>query len=292
MFIFNKENPTAVLFAEYGGNEGPHGIKEGDPRVETLRTLIDSRATRVEEFDHRHLIAFFDQTDRAMETARELHLALISTDPPTQPVFMALHAGKKEIPGKPPAKGGLAEVVRSVVGLADEQALLMSDAAWKALSEPVQAHATSSLKPVPQGAGGQLYEMAWVEPTTAERTKMVTMMWDKQDATAHVHLLLTYREQQIQVNASRPAIIIGRSSQCDLIVNHKRASRLHARIEYKDGNFVLVDQSGNGTFVRFSDGDKVKVHMSSQAIRGAGDIGFGDAEDALSDDALRFVSVE
>ena len=81
-------------------------------------------------------------------------------------------------------------------------------------------------------------------------------------------------------------------SQAALIVNHQSASRLHARIEYKDGNFVLVDQSGNGTFVRFSDGDKVKVHMNSVPIRGAGDIGLGDAEDALSDDALRFVCVE
>jgi len=162
----------------------PGAVATGGSTCSLVDAIIDGRATRVEEFDHRHLIAFFDQTDRALETARELHLALISTDPPTQPVFMALHAGKKEIPGKPPAKGGLAEVVRSVVGLADEQALLMSDAAWKALSEPVQAHATSSLKPVPQGAGGQLYEMAWVEPTTAERTKMVTMMWDKQDAPA------------------------------------------------------------------------------------------------------------
>lgn len=292
MFIFNKENPVAVLLAEYGGTEGPHGLGPDDPRLSPLRNLIERRGARLDEFDHRHLLAVFEQTDQAAEAARELRLALISTDPPTQPVFMALHAGKKETPGKPPAKGGLAEVVRSLVGLADELALLMSDTARNALSEPVQGHATNSLKPVPQGAGGQLYEMVWEEPTTAERTKMVTMMWDKQDVTAHLHMLLTYRELQIQVNVSRPAIIIGRSSQCDLVVNHKRASRLHARIEYRDGNFVLVDQSGNGTFVRFSDGDKVKVHMNTMAIRGAGDIGLGDAEDAMSDDALRFVCVE
>jgi adenylate cyclase len=91
---------------------------------------------------------------------------------------------------------------------------------------------------------------------------------------------------------SQPAIIMGRSSQCDLIVNHQSASRLHARIEYKDGNFVLVDQSGNGTFVRFSDGDKVKVHNKGVPIRGAGDIGLGDAKDALSEDAVRFICVE
>ncbi len=292
MFIFNKENPVTVLLAEYGGTEGPHGLGPEDPRLVPLRTLLEKRAARLDEFDHRHLLAVFDQADPALEAARELHLALISTDPPTQPVFMALHSGKKETPGKAPAKGSLAETARNLIGLADEQGLLMSDATWKALSEPVRAHATDSLKPVPQGAGSQLYEMAWVEPTTAERTRMVTMMWDKQDVTAHLHLLITYRELQIQVNVSRPAIIIGRSSQCDLVVNHARASRLHARVEYRDGNFVLVDQSGNGTFVRFSDGDKVKVHQNTLPIRGAGDIGLGDPEYALSDDAVRFVCVE
>ena len=131
---------------------------------------------------------------------------------------------------------------------------------------------------MPQGAGAALYEMPWTEPTEAERTKMVTMMWDKQDVTTHAQLVVTYRDQQIQVSISQPAIIMGRSSQCDLIVNHQSASRLHARIEYKDGNFVLVDQSGNGTFVRFSDGDKVKVHMKGVPIRGAGDIGLGDGQ--------------
>ena len=55
---------------------------------------------------------------------------------------------------------------------------------------------------------------------------------------------------------------------------------------------MLVDQSGNGTFVRFSDGDKVKVHNSGLPIRGAGDIGLGDAKDATSEDAVRFICVE
>lgn len=69
-------------------------------------------------------------------------------------------------------------------------------------------------------------------------------------------------------------------------------SRLHARIEYADGDFVPMDPDGNVTFVRFSDGDKVKVHDKSVPIRGAGDIGLGDAKDAMSEDAVRFICVE
>ena len=291
MFIFNKGKSVVLLLAEYGGAEGPRGLVPDDPRLVPLSTLVQHRGARLEEFDNRRLLAVFESADNAAEAARELHLALISTDPPTSPVHISLHAGH-ETPGKSAAKGPLAEVVRSLAGLADPEALLLSHDAWGMLNPAMQSSAVDSLKPVPQGAGAKLLEMPWVEPTTAERTRMVTMMWEKQDVTAHLHLLVTYRDKQIQINVSHPAIIMGRSSQCDLIVNHKRASRLHARIEYHDGNFVLVDQSGNGTFVRFSDGDKVKLHMNSMPIRGAGDIGLGDTEDALSDDAVRFICVE
>lgn len=291
MFIFNKGKPVALLLAEYGGAEGPGGLGPDDPRLVPLQSLLKERGAQLEEFDHSHLLASFDSADKAAEAARQLHLALISTEPPTSPVHMSLHAGN-ETPGKVAAKGPLASVVRSMAGLADQTALLLSDEAWKTLAPGLQSSAVDSLKPVPQGAGTKLYEMPWTEPTTAERTRMVTMMWDKQDVTAHVHMVLTYRDKQIQISVTQPAIIMGRSGQCDLVVEHQRASRLHARIEYKDGNFVLVDQSGNGTFVRFSDGDKVKVHMNSMPIRGAGDIGLGDSEDAMSGDAVRFICVE
>jgi|SRR6185312_1725701 len=291
MFIFNKAKTVAVLLAEFGGAEGPGGLGPEDPRLVPLQTLLKNRGAQLEEFDNRHVLAAFESTDNAVEAARELHLALISTEPPTSPVHMALHAGS-EGPGKTSAKGALGLVVHNVAALADQMALVLSEPAWKALTPALQGSAVSSLKPVPQGAGGALYEMPWTEPSEAERTRMVTMMFEKQDITAVAHLVITYRDQQIQVSVSQPAIIMGRSSQCDLIVNHQSASRLHARIEYKDGNFVLVDQSGNGTFVRFSDGDKIKVHNKGVPIRGAGDIGLGDAKDAMSEDAVRFICVE
>jgi hypothetical protein len=81
MFIFNKAKTVAVLLAEFGGAEGPGGLGPEDPRLVPLQTLLKNRGAQLEEFDNRHVLAAFESTDTAVEAARELHLALISTEP-------------------------------------------------------------------------------------------------------------------------------------------------------------------------------------------------------------------
>jgi diguanylate cyclase (GGDEF)-like protein len=49
---------------------------------------------------------------------------------------------------------------------------------------------------------------------------------------------------------SKPLLVIGRDSTCDLAVPDEAASRQHAAIEGKDGGFEITDlRSTNGTFV-------------------------------------------
>jgi adenylate cyclase len=48
-------------------------------------------------------------------------------------------------------------------------------------------------------------------------------------------------------------IRVGRHSEVEFVVSDPRVSRLHARIDYRDGRFVLSDASSFGTWVRFGD---------------------------------------
>lgn len=48
-------------------------------------------------------------------------------------------------------------------------------------------------------------------------------------------------------------IRVGRHSDVEFVVSDPRVSRLHARIDYRDGAFVLSDASSFGTWVRFGD---------------------------------------
>lgn len=104
-----------------------------------------------------------------------------------------------------------------------------------------------------------------------------------------VVLSLSYREQHFSLSAADREFTLGREAGCDLVIPQPRASRLHGRIEYRGGVFVLLDLSANGTFVHF-DGDREFVlRRSFVPLRGRGRIGLGASTSGLgAADALHF----
>lgn len=90
-------------------------------------------------------------------------------------------------------------------------------------------------------------------------------------------MILRYRGQSIKVNKERRSVVLGREEACDLIVESDLASRLHLRIELRSGKFMAVDQSTNGTYIRFSDGNVVHIAREEAVLRGNGFISLGQA---------------
>lgn len=82
---------------------------------------------------------------------------------------------------------------------------------------------------------------------------------------------------------------MGRVSDCDLRMRRERVSRFHASIEFRDGEYHLVDDSSNGSYVRFIDGRGTKVHKASLVLNGSGSIALGDEAPADDPDLVHFV---
>jgi hypothetical protein len=88
-------------------------------------------------------------------------------------------------------------------------------------------------------------------------------------------LLLFYQGAEIACGTDIGEFVMGRSSECNLKVAAKTASRRHAVVRSRQGEFVLVDLSRNGTYVR-TGGQKPKVlHGSSATLSGSGSIYLG-----------------
>ena len=68
--------------------------------------------------------------------------------------------------------------------------------------------------------------------------------------------------------------LLGRSENCDQVVDHPTVSREHAEFLYKDGQFIFRDFSTNGSAVVRGD-RTIKVHRSSIELRGSGKIYLG-----------------
>lgn len=69
--------------------------------------------------------------------------------------------------------------------------------------------------------------------------------------------------------------VIGRGVQSDLLCETRLASRTHAKIGFKRGKFLLIDQSSNGTFVLTDEGESIFVKRQEIMLWGSGHIGLG-----------------
>lgn len=134
---------------------------------------------------------------------------------------------------------------------------------------------------------------------------MIEVLWQREDVTRmstafkpaasvanKAKLLLRYRDQQVEISESNPSVVMGRADENDLVVKNTLISRMHARIEYRKGNFVLVDQSINGTYVRTNSGEELFVRRDNYPIKGNGIIGLGQRLAPESPDAISFQSQE
>lgn len=104
-----------------------------------------------------------------------------------------------------------------------------------------------------------------------------------------VRLVLSHRGTEHEVTPASRVMLIGRSDECDLVVAHPFASRIHARIVYRLGKFVLIDQSKNGTYIRPDGGEEVCLNEQEEfPLAGEGQVGLGQPIEAAGEDAIGY----
>ncbi len=100
---------------------------------------------------------------------------------------------------------------------------------------------------------------------------------------------IRFGEQLLALNQTRPTITMGRQEHNDLEVIDTRVSRSHARIEYREGAFVLIDHSTNGTFVLMEGKKGVNLRRDEIPLEGSGFITLGRKGDPEHPKAIHFV---
>lgn len=88
-------------------------------------------------------------------------------------------------------------------------------------------------------------------------------------------LVLRHREQQVTVSDRNLTATLGGGAGCSMVIQDGFASALHATVECHLGKFFVSDQSPNGTYVRFDDGDTVHIVADATLLRGSGAILLG-----------------
>lgn len=87
-------------------------------------------------------------------------------------------------------------------------------------------------------------------------------------------MLIKFQSVEFNLDYRLPQFRLGRSPDCELVLNNPLVSRHHAEISYQDNEFVLRDISTNGTELIIN-GRSINLHHKQAALRGKGSIFLG-----------------
>jgi class 3 adenylate cyclase len=140
------------------------------------------------------------------------------------------------------------------------------------------------VRPVKGKAGDvRIYEIIW-EPEALTMLVDLDGMRQTGDARLEVH----YGESRFSLDSNRTALTLGRGHENDLVCPGGRTSRRHARIELRRGNFVLVDESTNGTWLAERGKETIRLRREEAPLFEGGWIGLGEPEDPDGPDVVRY----
>src|SRR6516164_3872730 len=127
---------------------------------------------------------------------------------------------------------------------------------------------------------------------TDTETTMVPVIVGYSDSARGMRLRLRFDDRELVVDERASNITIGRAEVNDVVIKGRLSSRLHARIVIGLSNFVLIDQSTNGTFVQTGDGEELFIRQDILQLKGEGMIGLGCVPEQGSQHTIHFTCEE
>lgn len=121
----------------------------------------------------------------------------------------------------------------------------------------------------------EVWRMEWL-PEDGARTAVATALSSQELAPAvRARIELRQGKRRIERDSDASAVILGRATDCDMIVDNDEASRRHAVIEFHQGQCLLTDTSTNGTWLCRPRAQPVLIRRDTVVIDGRGELGLG-----------------
>jgi len=254
----------------------------------TAQSLIGACIARMTEVTSKHkgtviktigdeIMSTFPSASEAVAAGKEMHQAIelmtLSDRPGFIPpnIYVGIQVGPV-VKEEGDVFGDAVNVAARMVALAKQRQILTTEETVNSLPAKLRGAARCIDRTTIKGKSGEvdIYEIVWEHHA-------VTVMLDGslEGMAMRSRLELSFAESILEVDIDRPAATLGRQTHNDIIVNDSRVSRSHARIEYRRGKFVLIDQSTNGTFVLMQSKKSIHLKRDEAVLLGSGIIGLG-----------------
>lgn len=136
-----------------------------------------------------------------------------------------------------------------------------------------------------------LYKIEWEENVLTEFVTMQASLADidRPAASPLGHIHLAYLDTSRSFSSAQMPVHLGRAEQAEFFINDPRVSRLHARVEWRNGAFFITDLSSFGTWVRFIGSDTdVSLRRDDCQLHAAGEIALGTPFNDISGPTMHF----
>jgi class 3 adenylate cyclase len=294
----SRENLTlAILFADIAKSTTIYEIL-GDKKARDLiagcisiftKATLKNKGTVIKTIGD-EIMCTFPGANEAVNAAIEMNESLegmtFGDDPGFVPpnIYVGIHYGPV-IREAGDVFGDAVNVAARMRALAKQRQIFTSEETVAALTGELKDAARLVDSTTIKGKSGKIdiYEVVW------EKQDVTVMMDDSfESMLLRSRMELRHADVVIDVDETRPAASLGRQLHNDIVVNDGRASRSHARVEYRRGKFVLVDQSANGTYVIVEGKPSVRITRDEIPLIGKGLIGLGKEVKPDSPEAIHF----
>ncbi len=287
----------AILFADVSGSTSLYE-KLGDQRalaaiesvLAELRKSTGMQDGRVIKTIGDEVMAVFASADAAMQAACDMQNR-VAAIPQTDGVRLAIRIGFHFGPAIEEGGDFFGDAVNTaarMAGLAKGGQIITSGPTVDALSPLLKASTRELDAMVVKGKQDEIriFEVIWQDSDdlTALAAREATA------STPASTLTLTYGARTLTLGVEQTSASLGRDAANELVIADKMASRVHCKIEYRRGNFFLVDQSTNGTYVTVAGDAEIMVKREQFMLRGRGVISLGHASTAAGAEIVSFAS--
>lgn len=295
-----KEVQLAILFADVCGSTKlyeVHGDAKAREAIAKCVTLMSESTARqggiVIKTIGDEVMSTFKTADDAAQAAAEMQEGItegMSIDGKPLAIRIGFHFGPALLENND-VFGDAVNIAARMAGQAKAGQIITTNITLEVLSDLWQASTRQVDLASVKGKKDEiaLYEVLWQRENV---TRMATLAFQTPSGQKVQKMALEYQGMKAECSADHNSVVMGRQEGNDLVVKHNLISRLHCKVDYRKGNFILTDQSINGTYVRTDDGEEAFVRRDAFTLKGSGCLGLGQSLTSDSIDAVRFHIIE